>query len=144
LPKNQEFVSRLKKDSEGYPVFFHLNASRKEVDEVLLKSRFYWHATGYGEDEERNPLAFEHFGIAPVEAISAGCIPVLYRGGGLKEIVSRLGLGEECLFGSTEELAMGTKKMIDRGERLPDKTFRALKEIFSFERFGREFLEIVS
>ena len=39
----------------------------------------------------RDPIKFEHFGIAPIEAISAGCIPVLFNGGGLNEIVGLLG-----------------------------------------------------
>jgi len=31
----------------------------------------------------------EHFGITPVEAMAAGCVPIVYRGGGLTETVTK-------------------------------------------------------
>jgi glycosyltransferase involved in cell wall biosynthesis len=52
------------------------------------ESAIYWHASGYGEDEERDPVRFEHFGITTVEGMAAGCVPVVLGKGGQTEIVS--------------------------------------------------------
>ena len=48
----------------------------------------YWHAAGYGEDEERAPIRAEHFGITTVEAMAAGCVPVVVARGGQPELVT--------------------------------------------------------
>ncbi len=90
-PSSVDFVDKLKKRAKNYPVVFHLNTNREEIKKTLAQTKIYWHATGYDEDEDTNPMAFEHFGIAPVEAIEAGCIPVFYEGGGLKEILQQYG-----------------------------------------------------
>lgn len=91
-PSTHRFMDILKAKAKGYPVIFHLNVPKVEVMEVLSTSRIYWHATGYGESETSNPMAFEHFGIAPVEAIESGCVPVLFNKGGLREILEQYGL----------------------------------------------------
>lgn len=111
-----KFINNLKKQSKGYPIFFHLNIDRKKVEKILLKSKIYWHATGYGENENKNPIKFEHFGIAPIEAISAGCIPVLYNGGGLKETVEIIFKDEKdnYLFSKIDELVKKTGKIIEK------------------------------
>jgi len=50
-----------------------------------------WHATGLGEDEGTHPERFEHFGIAPVEAMGAGPVPLVFAGGGFTETVIQAG-----------------------------------------------------
>ncbi|MEM4436519.1 MAG: glycosyltransferase family 4 protein [Thermosphaera sp.] len=70
---------------------FHvlLNLPRKELRELLLNSMFYVH-----------PVFPEHFGISVAEAISAGCIPVVYKNGGSwTDIVMPIspGLGYETI-----------------------------------------------
>ena len=47
----------------------------------------FWVATGLGEDEEAAPWVFEHFGITTVEAMAAGCVPVVIDKAGQREIV---------------------------------------------------------
>lgn len=139
-----ELVEKLKKEAEGYPIFFHLNVSRKEVEDVYLKSRIYWHAAGFGENENKNPIRFEHFGIAPIEAISAGCIPILYNGGGLKEIIGKIGLPEENhLFGNVNELVKKTTIWADKEIVEPEwqRIFQQLEDNFSTKAFKKNFLE---
>ncbi len=109
-PSSLRFVEQLKKMANGYPIYFHFNITRKEVEDILLKSKIYWHAAGYGEDPKKDPVKFEHFGIAPIEAVSAGCIPILYNGGGLPEIISLLGFNpDKHLFRTIDELIYHTK-----------------------------------
>lgn len=108
-PTSIAFFKYLKKISKGYPIFFHLNASRDEVEEIYLKSKIYWHATGFGESETHQPIRFEHFGIAPIEALSAKCVPILFKGGGLTEIIKSVGLDKnKNLFSSINELVSNT------------------------------------
>jgi glycosyltransferase involved in cell wall biosynthesis len=70
------------------PVFFHFNATLKEVQDLYRRASIYWHATGFGFDVERHPGQQEHFGISTVEAMSAGAVPIVYGSGGQKEIVT--------------------------------------------------------
>jgi len=104
-----KFMKQLKTMAKGYPIYFHINVNHNEVGNVLSQSKIYWHATGFGENEDKNPMAFEHFGIAPVEAIGAGCIPLLYNGGGLPEIIEKVGLQKEkYLFNTIGDLVEKT------------------------------------
>lgn len=142
-PSSQEFAKYLKKQAKGYPVYFHFNASRKKVEGILLKSKIYWHATGYGENENKRPIKFEHFGIAPIEGISAGCIPILYNGGGLKEIVDSLKIGDYALFTSEKELVENTKKVIQKKKSgyEVEMLLQTIKRKYSREAFKRKFIK---
>lgn len=53
---------------------------------LYQRSKIFWHAAGFGEDEDRPELS-EHFGIATVEAMAAGCVPVVINKGAQAEIV---------------------------------------------------------
>lgn len=146
-PSSIEFFRYLKEKSKGYPVFFHLNASRQEVEEVYLRSKIYWHATGFGENEEIYPVKFEHFGIAPIEALSAKCIPILFNGGGLREIINSLNLNKrKNLFNTIEELVDNTIYYQNHlNQKLDWKTIlNKLDENYSKEAFERNFLNLLS
>jgi glycosyltransferase involved in cell wall biosynthesis len=85
---SESFANTLMKQAGGIPVFFHFNAARDEMRDLYRRAAIYWHATGYGFDIHRYPAKQEHFGIATVEAMSAGAVPVVYSSGGQKEIVT--------------------------------------------------------
>jgi glycosyltransferase involved in cell wall biosynthesis len=53
------------------------------------RASIYWHAAGLGEDVERHPDRYEHFGITTVEAMSAGAVPVVIDAAGQVEIVQQ-------------------------------------------------------
>jgi glycosyltransferase involved in cell wall biosynthesis len=55
--------------------------------EWYKKSKIYWHAAGYGIDQWQQPEKVEHFGITTVEAMAAGCVPIVINKGGQKEIL---------------------------------------------------------
>lgn len=145
-PTSIDFFKTLKESSRGYPIFFHINASRDEVLEIYSKSKIYWHATGFGEDEKHYPIKFEHFGIAPIEAISAGCIPILFNGGGLREIVNTLGLDyQKNTFNKIEELVGSTIYYQNKLSKKPDwkLIFARLDEFYSTKAFENYFLKIL-
>ncbi|MCL4359723.1 glycosyltransferase family 4 protein [Patescibacteria group bacterium] len=112
LEGDRPFFRTLEKSVGNLPVTLMPNAGHDELIRLYRKARVYWHAAGYGEDE---PLYAEHFGISTVEAMSAGCIPVVYRGGGLSEIVTDgqngfLWSGEEELIRRTKDIIAGEKE----------------------------------
>lgn len=86
-PDAQEYAKELVRKASGLPVKFLFNADRSEVIHQYATSKVYWHATGFGEDLEKFPDHAEHFGIAPVEAMSAGCIPLIYDSGGVDDYI---------------------------------------------------------
>ncbi len=81
------YLDKIRGAAEGLPVHVHANAPRPLVEELLARCSVFWHATGLGEDEERRPWVFEHFGITTVEAMAGGCVPVVIDKAGQREIV---------------------------------------------------------
>jgi glycosyltransferase involved in cell wall biosynthesis len=68
-------------------VAVHVNASGAELRELYDRASMYWHSTGFGVDATTEPERLEHFGIAVVEAMARGCVPIVYGAGGPAEIV---------------------------------------------------------
>lgn len=104
-----EYLGKVQKEAEGYPVNFHIDAKFSELKKLLTKSRFYWHATGFEEDETEFPIRMEHFGITTVEAMASGCVPIVINKGGQPEIVT-----EEAglKWNTLDELVNQTLKVI--------------------------------
>lgn len=142
-PGHMEYVESIRKKSEGYPVEVMDNISFERLARLFGKASIFWHAAGLGEDERSHPEKFEHFGITTVEAMSAGCIPVVIRKGGQKEIV-RDGVNG-FTFLDLEELKEKTLDII-RGEideEAVRKEAAAGSRRFSNERFARDLLSVV-
>ncbi len=74
--------------AEGLSVKFYPNASRAEIGRLYAQSACYWHGAGLGADPATEPEKFEHFGITVVEAMAAGCLPLVLDCGGPAEIVT--------------------------------------------------------
>lgn len=108
LDSDRSFFQNLQKTATGLPVKFKENCSYSELSDLYKKSQIYWHAAGY---DEINPEFMEHFGISTVEAMSAGCIPIVYNAGGQTEIITD---GEDgYLWNTPEELLKKTKTAIN-------------------------------
>lgn len=86
-PEHQAYLAKVRAAVAGAPVHLHLDASFDALRQLYAESSLYWHASGLGEDEERDPIKAEHFGITTVEAMAAGCVPVVIAKGGQPEIV---------------------------------------------------------
>lgn len=84
---SKEWVQQLKRMASGLPIEIKTNISHNELAGLYSRSSIYWHGAGYGVDENNNPELTEHFGISTVEAISAGCTPLVVPYGGQREIV---------------------------------------------------------
>jgi len=91
------------------------DVSFEKLNTLYARSAIYWHATGFGKDVELSPYEFEHFGISTVEAMSAGCIPVVIDAGGQSEIVNDEAFGSR--FITREQWIEGTVQWMARFER---------------------------
>lgn len=86
--KSIKYFNSLQQMSEGLPVYFHPNEPYYKLKEWYNKATLFWHAAGFGVDEQKAPEKVEHFGMTTVEAMSAKCIPVVINRGGQKEIIA--------------------------------------------------------
>lgn len=106
----EDYLNNLKKASQGLPIKFSINNTYEELRLLYNRSKFYWHAAGFGEDLNIFPERAEHFGITTIEAMSAGCIPIVYNSGGQKEIVRHNQDG--FLWNTKDELVDATYQLI--------------------------------
>ena len=84
---NRDYALAVKRAARGLPVEVHVNAPGTVVERLLGEATLYWHGSGLGEDAERHPERFEHFGISVVEAMAAGAVPLVFGAAGPGEIV---------------------------------------------------------
>lgn len=61
-----------------------VNISIEELKSLYQESTLFWHLCGLSSAD---PSEIEHFGMTTVEAMQNRMVPVVYDGGGLKEIV---------------------------------------------------------
>lgn len=141
---NREYALSVRREAVGYPIDVFLNADIDTLNEQLRMASIYWHATGFGVDLDKHPERAEHFGIAPVEAMSAGAIPVVYGLGGPREIVEAGRNG--FVFMTEEELIARTLEIIhldDDARMAMAKETAESAHRFSEDRFATELLEHV-
>jgi glycosyltransferase involved in cell wall biosynthesis len=85
--ENHEYFEAVRGAAHGYPAQVDANISRDCLRSLFGRARIFWHATGFDDDTEAHPELAEHFGISTVEAMAAGCVPVVVAKGGQAEIV---------------------------------------------------------
>jgi glycosyltransferase involved in cell wall biosynthesis len=142
LAQDKDYFITLKK-SAGSNIYFKENIEYKELLDLYGKSMIYWHAAGYNENAEKNPEKMEHFGIAPVEAMAAGCVPVVFNGGGLPEIIQNDVNG--FLWNTEEELINLTETVISSqssADRIKQRAIETIKK-FSQEEFEKQLTVIL-
>lgn len=136
-------VEKLKEQSAGLPVEIKTNLSFSQLREEYARASIFWVATGFGTDEEVHPEAMEHFGITTVEAMAAGCVPIVINKGGQKEIVRP----EENGFCWTEveDLVRYTRRLINERELFKKLSRQAHldSQIYSERRFNEQIRELV-
>ncbi len=79
-----KYFSELQRLSEGYNITIISDCDNETLISYYRRSSIYWHLAGLGV---LDPECMEHFGMAVVEAMSYGCVPVVFNGGGLPEVL---------------------------------------------------------
>ena len=127
------------------PVELKVNISADELRRLYAQATIFWHFCGlYQED----PAQVEHFGMTIVEAMQNGCIPLVFDGGGQREIVVPGISGFR--FRDLGEVQALTLRLIRQGELAAALAARARErgQRFTRERFVAEvralFAEIMS
>lgn len=115
-PAAEPYLAEVRAAAEGLPVVFHIDVSGRELADLYARSSIYWHATGLGEDPNRHPEKFEHFGITTVEAMSAGAVPVVIGEAGQLESVDHGVSGFH--FHDLDGLVASTRHLVDQPELL--------------------------
>ncbi|MDP9312889.1 MAG: glycosyltransferase family 4 protein [Chloroflexota bacterium] len=135
-PAQRAYLRRVQAATVGYPIQVHVNAPLATVRQLYSSASLFWHAAGFGEDEERNPDAVEHFGITTIEAMAAACVPVVIAKGGQVETVEAGVSG--LLWHTLAELQVHTRLLIEDAalrERLAAGA-RVRSQQFSFQVFA--------
>lgn len=135
--ESEEYIKNIQKISPS--VKFYFEPSRAEIEKLYAESEIFWHAKGINEE---NPLYFEHFGITTVEAMSAGCVPIVINKGGQKEIVD-----DSCGFkwNTTEELVSLTENLVKNHDKIAELSKNAVlrSELYTKQSFEKEFRNIL-
>lgn len=142
---DKTYLKKLKsliKDNNS--VEFMLNISRSKLEKLYKRAKIFWHAKGFDIDEDKNPYMLEHFGITTVEAMSAGCVPIVIDKGGQKEIVDENFCGFR--WKTTDELVKKTQKIINNSELFIQFSNAAISKatVYSSDSFCSKLKNIIS
>jgi glycosyltransferase involved in cell wall biosynthesis len=85
--EDRAHLAGLRERARELPVEFVVNADRTSLLAHLAEAALFWNTTGLSDEEPPEPCCMEHFGIATVEAMAAGCVPLAPAFGGQVEIV---------------------------------------------------------
>jgi glycosyltransferase involved in cell wall biosynthesis len=136
--------ARVQAQAEGAPIRPIANLAHPDLRALYERASIFWHAAGLGHDETASPWLSEHFGAVTVEAMAAGCVPVVVRKGGQPEIVEHGVSG--FLWDTLPELEAHTLALV-RDEplraRMADAARRRARQ-FSREAFCEGVLERVA
>ena len=109
-PEHAAYLDQIRRP-DRLPVVLHPDATGTELSALYAAGRRSSRcAAGLDEDIERHPDHYEHFGIATVEAMSAGAVPVVIDAAGQIEIVEQGVSGYR--FGSPDGLVAHTERLI--------------------------------
>lgn len=138
---DKKYIDELKEYAQHMPVKFYPNISYTDLVKLYGQSSIYWHAAGF---EESDPTKMEHFGISTVEAMAAGCVPVVIAKGGQVEIVDNGVSGYVWTFlDELQELTVNLASNSNLRDNI-SKEATDRSKVFSKEKFTRNLIDLVS
>jgi glycosyltransferase involved in cell wall biosynthesis len=106
-----------------------MNIPFEQKLEILKKSKVYLHL-----------MPAEHFGLALAEGCSAGCLPVVVKGGGQEEIVEGI---PHSIYDDLDHAADLISLAINSWTPEKSKQVSSLMERFSKKNFGDQFCSLI-
>lgn len=139
-----KYVDDLKESAKGYPIYIIENPPFTDLKEMYGTAKIFWSAAGFGVDEDKEPQKLEHFGMTVVEAMSAGCVPIIYKGGGHTEIIRDDSNGK--LWKRKDELIQSTILLMNDQKKIKDLSAQAKIDAqqYSYEQFEEKILQLLS
>lgn len=137
-PEHENFVSLLKEKAADYPVRFSHDLTHDQLADLYDAATLFWHAAGFDIDAMKEPQKAEHFGMAIIEAMAHGGVPIVVDNGGPQEIVEEGHNGYR--YANLDELVNDTNTLIgfSAAQLQPfQDAARAKAESFSKERFQK-------
>jgi len=142
--EDRVYLETVRRASSTCAVRVDTNLNRGVLDELYGEAKIFWHAAGHGEDEKSHPELQEHFGMTTVEAMAAGCVPVVVDRGGQPEIVEHGISG--FVWTTLDELKKYTLRLV-YDEPLRTRMAEAARQrsrLFSKENFVQNFLRLIT
>jgi glycosyltransferase involved in cell wall biosynthesis len=142
-PQHRAFLDHLRGMAQGSHAEILPNIQRESLRALYEEAGIFWHAAGYGENLDAHPERAEHFGISTVEAMAAGCVPIVIDQGGQREIVAH---GVSGFRWSTLDELKSYTFLLVRDNALRDRMSQAARlraRHFSRERFSDHFLRLL-
>lgn len=136
---SQKYYQKILKLADGHPIVFHGGTPFPDLKKLYSRSTIYWHATGWGSNENEHPEKQEHFGISTVEAMSAMSIPIVISSAGQKEVVSK---GGGLLWSTEKELKELTVKTALHDNRKLASEARRMSRRFNKKAFSKRVLDL--
>lgn len=133
--EDESYFKKLLSQKGNAPIEIISNVKYSQMQDLYSKAKIYWHAAGFDEDLEAHPERAEHFGIATVEAMKNGAVPVVFNAGGQVEIIGNTKCG--FLWQNREQLVKFTSMLINNPSQLKkmSQTAQARAEFFSESKF---------
>jgi glycosyltransferase involved in cell wall biosynthesis len=128
----------------NFDIVLKPNVPFEELKSLYQKASFFWHLTGFGIDETKNPEKVEHLGIAPLEAMASGCLTFCYNAGGPKEYIIDKENG--FLFNNEKQLMDKIKYIFakkDLQSKIQKNAYETIKNKFSYQTFKKRVKEIL-
>jgi GT2 family glycosyltransferase/glycosyltransferase involved in cell wall biosynthesis len=130
---------------EDSNVKLHIDADGSTLKALLHNSSIYWHAAGFKVNVDKNPQNCEHFGISPLEAMSAGAVPFAVNNGGPSSYIEDGANG--FLYETRDELLEKTKDFLSMSTSRTLEIRRNARETahgFNQENFAQGWKDLLS
>jgi glycosyltransferase involved in cell wall biosynthesis len=140
---SRRYYEKIARSVTGHKIRLTADIDRPSLKNFYESSKLFWHGAGLDEDDSVRPELSEHFGMATVEAMAAGSVPVVINKGGQQEIIDHGVNG--FLWNSVDELKDYTVQ-VAKNESLRiqmSKAARVRARCFSRERFVEHFRNLV-
>ncbi len=108
--KDNPYLEEIEKHLSSGPkkkIELRINIPLSELESYYHKAKIFWHFCGLHQSD---PALVEHFGMSIVEAMLNHCVPVVFDGGGQREIVEQGVSGFR--FSSRKELEDRTLELL--------------------------------
>lgn len=139
---DDNYLSTLTAKSANLPIDIVTNPTSHMLKSAFATSSIFWSASGYGIDQTAHPEQVEHFGISLVEAMAAGCVPLVTNLGGHPEIIT-----PDCgyLYSTLDELVNLTHKLLADPDKLTamSQAARQRSTIFSITEFEQSLSRLI-